>query len=85
MDSTKNPKPFDVASYVDGQIMATQALVFAVAKLMPDPVAARAAMLQQLEKLRVAGLPSKMGDEFLLAIETTESLVRGAMPEDERR
>lgn len=80
MDSLNDPKRFDVASYVDGQFLATQALVFALAKLMPDPIAARDAMLQQLEKLRVAGLPSRMGDEFLLAIDKTEDIVRAAMP-----
>lgn len=73
------PQRFDVASYIDGQLMATQAMVFALARLMPDPFAARDAMLQSLEKLRVAGLPSGMGDEFLDGIDKTEALARAAM------
>jgi hypothetical protein len=82
----KRPTPnFTSAAFVSGELMATQAALFALARLMPDPLAARAAMLQATERLRVAGLPSGMPDDFLLGIDRTERTLRAVLPADEPR
>lgn len=39
------------AAYINGQLMATQALVFALARALPERHALRATMLRSLELL----------------------------------
>lgn len=82
----KRPTPhFASAAYVNGQVMATQALVAAMARLMPDRSGTRAALLQSLELLRVAGLPSGMPDDHLLGIDQTEKTLLALLPASGQR
>ena len=76
-----SPQPlYRSAAFVNGQVMATQALVFALAAQMPARAAMRAALLQALESLRTAGLATAMPDDYLLGIDRTEGVLVSLFP-----
>jgi hypothetical protein len=71
---TLNKQPlYRSAAYVNGQLMALQALVFALARAQPDRMSLCTAMEQSIELLRTATLPTAMPDDYFLGIDAVDT------------
>lgn len=72
------------AAYVNGQLMATQVLLFAVARAMPDRAGLRHDMLRSLELLRSTALCTAMPDDYGLGIDQVETTLQQLLPAEGR-
>lgn len=75
MESTPD-RLIDDPAYMYGQVLALRALLLVVAGKTMDADTFATTSLASLERLRIATLPSGLGDAALTAIEQTEQWVR---------